>query len=394
MRFPGRFSFWAISLAMAIGRGEGSPLASCTEPVGDPGSASGFTFRVTIDTVSLAKGPEGHAVEIEGFGVRDRRPGAPDLPFKIVRVAIPRGVVPTLEVRLAREETLPGIDPLAHPSLAVDLDSEGALAAGPEPRAAGAASPRPVLRRREFRRPDPAIFEGSRLYPEEIAALGEIGALRGQRYVEVRLSPVRYDPAIRGIRVARSFDVAVRFEGGAFERTPPSADSRFEAVYRDAFVNYDQGTTFRLDAVADLPAETIAAPEEALDATPRYRILVSANGPVRLDYARMAATGFLAHPISSWKLTSHGVEVPLRVRDAGTADVLDAGDWVQFYGQALDFDAETALDTDRPDPSPDLYVARDFTDRNVYFLTIEAGERARVPERDATPAGGAVAIRA
>lgn len=386
MRFPGRFVFWAISLAMAIGRGGSSPLASCTEPVGDPSSSSGFTFRVSADTVSLAKGPEGYAVEVEGFGVRDKRPGAPDLPFQIVRVAIPRGVVPSLEVRVAREDALPGMVPAPQPSFAVDLDSE----AGPSAEK-GAAASQPTFRRRAILLPDREIYEGSGLYPRDIAALGEVGVLRAQRYVEVRLSPVRYDPAIRGIRVARAFDVTVLFAGGVVERTAPAAPTRFEPVYRDAFVNYEQGTTFRLDSVSEPSAESAASVGVALEDMPRYRILVSANGPVRLDFTRMATTGFLAYPISSWKLTSHGVEIPLRVHDAGTADVLEAGDWVQFYGQALDFDAETALDTDLPDPEPDLFVARDFTDQNTYFLTIESGERSRMPERDAAPSGGAVA---
>jgi len=401
MKTPRRLALWGFLLAMASGRGVGSPPGPAVQPVGDPGSTSGFTFRLDIPALSLAETPDGRAaVQLEGFGPLRAGPGFPDLPSRTFLVAIPPGVEPRLSVRVLAEDELRGIRPQPLGKEIAEVHSDPLA-----PAEAKDAIFRNVTRR-ERRDENPDIYEGRAPYPSEPVRLGKIGILRDQRYVEVVATPVRYDPRLPGLRVARSLEVAVAFEGDDLARTAPATDPRFESVYRDAFVNYAQGKTFRLGPLARERGKAAARPEpEARDSGPslfgrsggearasgssssgpRYKIRIRENRVVRLDSTRMTGTGFLSEPLSTWKLASRGVEVPLRVHDANGNDLMDPGDWVQFYGQALDDEPETVLNTDLAGTDADIYEARDFSDENVYFLTVESGPRSRMPVRDSTP---------
>jgi hypothetical protein len=335
--------------------------------------------------VALVEIPDGfQAVTVRGFETRERRVGAPDLPLKTVLVAIPPGAVPRLEVRSAGDEIRPGIRPRPVPALESILTPEEAEAAE---RAAGAflfgrsLGQEKLARRFEA---DRAVYSGTEPYPGRLAWLGRTGILREQRYVEVHLAPYRFDPRLGGLRIARPFEVTVHFDGdwrpGA---VAPRSEGPFESVYRRTFLNYGQGTTFRIGELSG--PQTPVAPSAGTDSTtPRQRIRVRANGPVRLDYARMSGTGFLSEPLSSWKLADLGLEVPLQIQDDGD-DLLEPGEWVQFYGQALDFDPKTVFNYDFELTDDDIYEARDFGDENRYFLTVESGARSRIGSQDGAP---------
>jgi len=233
------------------------------------------------------------------------------------------------------------------------------------------------VRREEILEPDPAIFRGRDPYPREYVSLGAVGSFRDQRYVDVVIAPVRFDPTFRGLRVARTLTVTIAFDGDSGARSAGSPDPRLEDLYREMFANYAQGTTFRETSAPS----TLLAPA-APDAAVRYRIRVRANGVIRLDFTRLSGTGFELQPLSSYKLTNRGVEVPIQVSDTNGNDQLDAGDWVQFYGQALDDEPKTALNTVIPGGT-NIYELRDYSDENVYFLTAEVGARSRLALRNA-----------
>ncbi len=380
MRAP-NFAVWgALALVMAIGRGVTAPSDASLRAVGEAREASFFSFEVNPADFS-AVGPASSAqIKIQHFDALERRDGGPDLPRRVVRVAIPKGVVPRLEVRLEDELLIPGIRP--RPVIRSEVESFGETAAAglAEP---GFESPDDVaakLARRETRDEDPALYAGPDPYPRQVAWLGDVGVLRDQRYVEVHLVPIRWDPALGGLRIARSFRVTVHFDGDSGERFAPKPERAFESVYRNALLNYGQGMTFRLSAARE-PAllERSGTPGNATapNVGPRYRIKIRRNGVVRLDYASVSTTPFAAENLSAWKLTSRGVEVPIDIRDDGDG-VLEPGEWVQFYGQALDEEPKAVLNADFPGTDPDLYEARDFSDENVYFLTAEPGARSRV----------------
>jgi hypothetical protein len=293
----------------------------------------------------------------------------PDLPYSVVRVAIPPGVTPRLTLGNILEDKLNGLIPRPVARVTSTL-APAADVRGPHVKESD-------IVRTSVIEPDPEIFSGASPYPRQIVALGEIGSFRDQRYVDVVISPVRFDPRSRGLRVARSVSVTIEFDGDSGERTPAVHDPRLEDLYRDMFVNYAQGSTFRAQPTGFELAAT-AQPTTG----PKMRIRVRANGMVRLDAARLSGTGLEALPLSSYKLSDRGVEVPLWVFDANSNDQLEAGDWVQFYGQALDDEPKTVLNTFIPGGTS-IYELRDYTDENVYFLTSEAGPRARLTTRNA-----------
>ena len=310
------------------------------------------------------------SIQLPGFGAALGRPGTPDLPSKTYWVAIPPGATPVLTVLDAPESLIPGVRPRPFPTEDVrSEDQSDELALGPK------------VRRSHRSLEDDVIYRGARLYPDAVVRLGEIGVFRDQRYVEVIVTPVRFDPRAGGVRFASRIKLEVRFEGDDGRRTSATRDARFEDVYRRAFVNYAQGTTFRIETA---PETRESASPAAPTAGPLYRIKIRQNGVVRLDFTRMTGTGFTTQPISTWKLTNRGLEVPLHVNDVNANDLLDSGDWVQFYGQALDDEPKALLHTSMPD-GRDLFTANDFTDENVYFLTTEVGPRSRMATRVGDP---------
>ena len=334
-------------------------------------------------------GDDGYVqVEIEGFDSTERRPGAPDVPTRTVWIAIPPDAEPTLDVRVdpAKESVLPGIVPRAVLRRSVELS--------PEEREAVEADRTATEGVRSLERGARASRRADRRYYESdghgaatrVAWLGETGYVRDQRYVEVHLAPVRFDPAIDGLRIQPAVEVVVEFHRSSSEPLLPSEpDPRFEGVYRSSFLNYDQSRSFRgvatPEAAFSVEAQDVSA---AVAATPLQRILVTSHGLVRLDYALLQPTGFLAHPLSTWKLTNRGVGVPLQLNDDGDG-TLEPGESVQFYGQALDDEPKTEINTDFPGTPTDLFEARDFTDENTYFLSIDPGPVAPMPTRDSTP---------
>lgn len=384
--YPRGTLFGVLLLLIATGRGEASSSKVTVQPVGEAENRARFTFRLRTPSVSLVKHPEsGVEVGIEGFGTPERRPGAPDLPTRVVRIAIPPGVVPRLEVIPGKEDVRRDMRPRAAAGVLSDLFDETDLEPANDPAAAVSQLRPPRVSRHEIRVEKAEWFSGRQTYPAQVAWLGEIGVLRDQRYVEVHLAPVRFDPRIDGLRIASDFQVVVHFDGDTLRRTTPVEDPRFESVYRNAFANYAEGKTFRVSALS--PAAPLSS-SPAADATgPIRRIKVRQNGIIRLDFTRMSGTtGFLPANLSTWKLTNRGVEVPLAVQDVNANDLMDAGDWIQFYGQASDDEPKTALNTDLPGSSIDIFEARDFTDENVYFLTTETGVgRSRMAIRDSAP---------
>ncbi len=389
-RCPPRAGIWGLVLVIGTGLGAASPRDATVQPVGGADNGARFTFRFSTPQVSLVQRPEsGVEVGIEGFKTPESRPGAPDLPTKVIRVAIPQGVVPRLEVIPGNEDVRRGMRPRAAATVTSDLFDETDAVSDLRP---------PRVARREIRAEKPQWFAGRTTYPAQVARLGEIGAFRDQRYVEVHLAPVRFDPRIDGLRIASDFEVIVHFDGDALQRTTPVEDPRFESAYRNAFANYAQGKTFRMNALS--PVAPPSSPM-AVDATgPFRRIKLRQHGIVRLDFARMSSTtGFLTANLSTWRLTNRGVEVPLEVNDVNTNDLMDSGDWIQFYGQALDDEPKTALNTDLPASDIDIFEARDFSDENVYFLTTETGVghsrmsvRASDPTNTRTPPNDFLAI--
>jgi len=387
-----RYIVGGLLLALAINVQGADPKtgpASWAMRSNAPDSHTAFTLTLTTPSPEVSSLADGSFyVRIPGFNTLPRRVGAPDIPTKTLLVAIPPDAEPTLEVRGGPISQRPTLRPAPVARRYVEVsptEREELERPGQSEENRQRILSRAVGTRREA---DPRIYGGRHMVPAEVAWLGPTGFLRGQRYVELHLAPVRYDPRIDGLAVQESLEVVVHFNPG--ESTPAAAapvDPIFEDAYRKAFVNYDQSRYFRSSSAhspsSTEPVSAIGARSIA-ETTPRRRILVRDHGVIRLDEAQLLPTGFLAYDLTTWRLTNRDVAVPWHTNDDGDG-LIEPGEWIEFYGQALDDEPKTELNTDFPTSSNDLYEARDFTDVNTYFLTIDAPGQPTIAQVDATP---------
>ncbi|HKQ62702.1 MAG TPA: C25 family cysteine peptidase [Candidatus Polarisedimenticolaceae bacterium] len=368
-----------LSAVCLAGWAGAEPSVEWLQPA-DETSSDRFSFTLTTPPLEVSPPSDGYnEVRLRSFASRSRRAGAPDLPERTVLVAIPPGTEPRLEFRVVAERLQRGVVPRPVPQRLLDSSADEAAERTDEVVELGAGK---VLTRYA---PDPALYEDESLDPPAAVRLGAIGVLRHQRYVEVQVAPVRWDPRTRALRVATKIEVTVRFDGAATGSTV--VDPAFENIYRKSFVNYEQGASFRLGAERAVALEPLESASDAAPAgpgTPRRRLVVRVNGLVRLDHPTLSAAGFTALPISSWRLTNRGVQVPLQVQDDGDG-LLEPGEWVQFYGQALDDEPKAVLNTDLTGTPDDIYEARDFSDENVYFLDVPGGTQPAMPVRASAP---------
>ena len=364
------------------------PQAAAVEPSETKVRSESFSFRLDTPAITFAPGPDGATdVTIEGFGTATQRPGAPQLPTHTFLIAIPPGVEPRLEFRVLGEEFRKGVLPspapvvVGEPTAAQQLELE---------RADGDPARRlEILRNstRTVRKASPSVYRGTQRYPEQPVWLGSTGVLRDQRFVEVHLAPVAFDPSLPGLTVQRSLEVTVHFDRPGGETSPPLATNEarveplFESVYRRAILNYAQGRTFRRSRFVRPGAPTSTA--SGRGTAPIVRLKVNQDGLLRLGPGQIAGTGLETQDVATWRLTNRGVTIPLQIQDDGDG-LLGPGEWVQFLAQALTDEAPAVLDT-VIDLEEDVFAANDFTDENVYFLTVDLAPVAAMPTRDAAP---------
>ena len=369
-----------LSIWIVVAWGVGTQLTTAVAASGS--GQSEYAFQVDVPKSRLLAHQDGSSqIEIEGFGTTERRPGAPNLPSKTFLIAIPPGSTPRLEYThlgaLRRFETVP----TSVPHRRLDLGRVDSLALS-------RVDANPIERFKLLRgaaydvfEPDPAIYAvGTEDQPW--VYLGPTGILRHQSYVPVHVRGARWDGRSGQLEVASGFDIRVVFEDYSPMRTTAEIEPVFESVYRSSFLNYRQGRTFRHRGM--IGAVVGAQEFSRSGSTPRQKLFVRANGPLRLDYTLMNPTGFVAHNLNTWRLENQGESIPLSTNDDGDG-VLEPGEWVQFYGQALDTEPQTVLNTDFANTDIDLFEDRDFTDENVYFLTIDTPGQAAMPEEPAVP---------
>jgi hypothetical protein len=391
--------FGALLLCIAIpGHGAAGRVVPIDIVVPDPG------FRSTSG---------GAIPTLEGFGTTSR-PGEPALPVRILMVAIPEGARPVLTIGRTESRLVPGLDLAPVPVVAPEdrAEADRGSGGGRETLARGAA---PRGRGRETYRRDPDVFSRDAFTPDVPVRLGRVGALRDQPFVEVIVTPILYNAARGEARVYRRIEAQVSFEDpGTVESTgPTAADPHFESAYRSAFVNSDDTRAFRRhgrgraspDAAPPAPRsrETDAVVPRSLETSlaaastgPRFKVMVSQRGLVRLDqgYLSAHAPALLPTDPRTWGLEVDGVEVPIAVLDAagnsGEADgVFGAGDVLEFYGVPKT-EPPTLLNYDMGALVPSVFEANDFTDTQVYWLTSgsNAGGHRRTPVVNGAPVSG------
>ena len=110
------------------------------------------------------------------------------------------------------------------------------------------------------------------------------------------------------------------------------------------------------------------------------------EGLQRLTYDTLNGLGFVAAPISEWKLSHRGASIGfLVIGDAD--DTMEPGEEIRFYASALDDEGDPQIEFDAANSVDDIYRAVDFGDDNPFFLTAESGAQPALPTKNAAPVG-------
>ena len=374
---------WGLCLWIITTWGVGPQSVGAKTSDSDP---SGFAFQVNVPEPTFLLQLDGSSkIEIEGFRAVERQPGAPNLPTQTFLIAIPPGAVPRLEYTVRGTLRLHERRPTPVPRLRLDaakLDHEKMIRFDRDlPKRVETLAKATT----ETLEADPSLYSASAADVPWVR-LGKPGTIRAQRYVTVYVRGARWDGERQLVEVPRGFDIRVAFDvTGAVEEAPPPVEPLFEDVYRQHFLNYDQGRGFRMTGPAQVAMMGApATPATRSGSTPSHKLRVVENGPLRMDFALLDAAGLTAHAIDTWRLENRGEQVPLTTNDDGDG-ILEPGEWVQFYGQALDSEPHTVVNTDFPGTTIDLFEDRDFSDENIYFLTVDPPGQPAMPEDPSPP---------
>lgn len=242
-------------------------------------------------------------------------PGQPQLPYRSVMVALPPGASPTLTVSNEDWGTLPVAQHVVPAPRFVLEDTALEITE---------ATVRPTIAE------DPVVYGRNEWLPDASIRLGEPARLRDYNIVPLQLTPVRYNPALGQLTWLRHAEVTITFQGG---QIPPAArpDPYFEETLATSILNFDAARGWGSPAAAPhLPA----APESG-----DVKIAVRTTGIYKVTYEALAGLGFDLGQltIANLALSNRDNPVAIGAADSNRNGILDPGEYIFFYGQALDF---------------------------------------------------------
>ena len=246
-----------------------------------------IVLRVETPTYHLGE----TGVHVPGYASLDR-PGAPALPMWSTLVELPAagGWMISYQtgepVRLALAGPLPAV-----PAPEIDL-----IAPQPWQTRVDLPSHVPLVDR-----PDPAIYDSSALYPDQVVDAGPEQWQRGRRLLVVRAFPYQFDPARGELLYYPSLRIAVVVDA-AHQSAQPEAGGE--------------------------PAPA-TAPEEVDGA---LRIRTAQRGMHRLTYQDLQSAGWPLATLNPASLAMTYLNQPVDIQVTGAADGrFDPGDLVVFY---------------------------------------------------------------
>ena len=368
-----------------------------------------FTVEVPdarIEAVPLAGGAS--EIRIEGYG-NQAAPGHPALPVRVLQVAVPAAGDVRLSARAGPGETREG----------VLLAPLGLLPRGHENEAP------------HYERSKAAYAATAGEAPERARLIG-VSWMRDQRVATVAIFPADYEPAARRVTLYREIEVEVVCEGGAAAGAPAALRDAFEAVYREALVNYEAGKAWRrpqgaASLLGSSPAQRLAtgprrapAPAAVPDTSlfvgrDWIKIAITKTGFYKVDFGQLRNTGLFTSlpdgaasarvddlrlftwpgypvlPENSYCDSCDYREVAIKIEEAEPANgifdqnadaftffALGPSDWADLY------------DASQPESA---FVNHPYETRNYYYLTVAtgalpmSGAPARIPTITPTPNG-------
>jgi hypothetical protein len=310
---------------------------------------SGYELKeVTVGGVTYSRIVTGDLTSIAGEG-------QPDIPAFPVMLAVPEGASVRLESFSRSDETvLEGVRVLPVARLEARGEDAGRFADN-------------------IYDEDRSVYGGVAPFPGSSVWVTDRGRLRHQDVARVFVSPFIYEPGRERLIVSSEMTVTVGFQGKPQRAAAPPADDRWEGVYHDVLLNYEQGRHWRARK-----APTTLRSEVTND---RLKMLIETTGMHRLEFDNASAVGF-PEGIAMDEIfiyrdefregtpdTLEVVESAIDIFDNDQDGFFSSGDGIVFYAKDLREQFGYRGNEDM------------FFDYNVYWLSWGPGEHRRMESR-------------
>lgn len=211
---------------------------------------------------------------------------------------------------------------------------------------------------------DQRIYSGRTQYPVQPAILSNPGWAGNTKVSTVTVFPVVFDPANARVIFSRRIRVTIEYKIiGAYTQGIQPAQSQLDKVLLRTVANPKQAEKWGYRALSK-------AGQISCDTLP-YKMFIKSDGIYKVGYNDLLAAGInpnLTDP-RSLKIIHKGREIALYFK--GQADgVFDPDDYFEFYGQAVRGDST---------------YYHQFSNANIYYLSLTGSYGARMTEEDGTP---------
>jgi len=220
--------------------------------------------------------------------------------------------------------------------------------------------------------PDPAFYQGGRIYPAQIVELSRPARAGLHKIAFVSFNPLQYNPASRTLSYVKSIKIRIRFRPSVLGDLPlPSGKAAqpmagIGAITVKNAVNPNQTGQWASRPTPDKNAKITAW----ADSLP-FKILIEEEGIYKIGYYDLQQAGINPdnYDPRSYKIFNQGREIPIYFK--GQADgVFDWDDYFEFYGQRLKGDSS---------------YYHPYSRDNVYWLGLGGSFGARMIEEDGNP---------
>lgn len=251
--------------------------------------------------------------------------------------------------------------------------------------------------------PDLFVYAQDNWFPSEPVQLGESAWIREQRVVSVAFYPFQYNPVQHALRWNPHLQAEITFTGENFSSLVQT--SAFETLFSQTLLNYQTARAFR----TSISSANLAPAQVTYDSLgPRFDLAVNQNGIYRITYSALQAAGMDVDNINpqTFHLYSQGEDIAIDVFGEGDGS-FDPGDYITFYGEKFRGDLLAERYQAMMDPGNgqaannwfwlcatdacDLAGALEqYTDTNIYSLTVGGEIGPRMNSINGTPGGAAI----
>jgi hypothetical protein len=199
--------------------------------VADPRLQDQIKVSIPVGAYEIQETPQGQKVSVEHFG-RLLVPGKPNLPSKIFALAIPPGAeLVDVNYDAGQGIVLPGAYQIPPVSLPRVIGQEDPLVSERE--------------RTAYRENYRSVYGSDEPYPREVVEFVRTAGYRKYRLVDVRVTPVRYEPLTGRLTYHPAITVYVTYQFAKKSRAI-TADhlERMEKVADEIILNYDRAQSW------------------------------------------------------------------------------------------------------------------------------------------------------